>query len=75
VSQHLNNVERCPQTPAPPEFQSRLWELVWTIRNDVKHLRETKDDHEGRIRKVEKRLAWAAGAAAVIGFLMSKFLG
>jgi hypothetical protein len=49
-------------------------DLIIEVRNDVKHLREGRHDHEQRLRSVERKQWWFAGAAAALG-VVSKWFG
>jgi hypothetical protein len=43
-----------------------------TILTMLKEIKSTLPDHEERITKLEHKVWWASGAAAVIGFVISK---
>jgi hypothetical protein len=54
-----------------------VYDLVVEVRDTVAIVpthAKTLDDHEGRIRALERKVWLAAGAAAVIGGVAGKFL-
>jgi len=49
-------------------------DLLVEIRSDVKHLRESKDDHETRLRVMEQNAWKQSGAIGLATFLASAFI-
>jgi hypothetical protein len=55
------------------DHADRLARIETKLDLIVVALTKSLDDHEDRIRSVEKKVYWFSGAAAVVGALAGKF--
>jgi hypothetical protein len=55
------------------DHSDRLARIETKLDLIVTALTKSLDDHEARIRLVEKKVYWFSGAAAVVGALAGKF--
>lgn len=53
-----------------PTFETQVLVSLEEIKGDLKQLVKDSEDHEGRIRRLEKALYYATGAAAILGGLV-----
>lgn len=51
-----------------------VYDAVMSLRNELQHTPRMVDDHEQRLRDLEKRVWSAAGIATVLGVVISQII-
>jgi hypothetical protein len=64
-------------TPEPSSARitvREVYDAVISLRNDLQHTPRMVDDHEERIRDLERKVWGAAGIATVLGVVISQVI-
>lgn len=70
----MNQAETNQLQSATERVLNALGEIkaeVAGVRTDVKHIVAAQEDHEDRIRRIERKAQYAAGAAGLVTILIS----